>query len=144
MGLLKALTLIGCLVPDAELHVFYGWDILDTLTHRASVRWQRTRTLKLAEQPGVFLRGRVGQPALYREWLQTGLMVAPPNFRETGYISLMEAQALGEIPICNPICAASEQQVAGIAIDGEWERDSLTLRRYAVAAVHVVRHPDGP
>src|SRR5260370_17735967 len=94
MGLLKALKPIRFLVPDAELHVFYGWDNLDKLTHRASVRWQRTRTLKLAEQPGVFLRGRVGQPALYREWLQTGLMVAPTNFRVTAYIPLIDSLPL--------------------------------------------------
>ena len=143
MGLLQAFKLIRFLVPDAELHVFYGWDNLDKLDHRASVRWQHARTLKLAEQPGVFLRGRLGQPDLYREWLQTGLMVAPTNFLETGYISLMEAQALGAIPICNPLWAAHEYQIAGIAIEGDSERDALTLRRYAMAAVHLMNNPEG-
>jgi len=143
MGLLQAFKLIRFLVPDAELHVFYGWDNLDKLNHRASVRWQYARTLKLAQQPGVFLRGRMGQPDLYREWLQTGLMVAPTNFLETGYISLMEAQALGAIPIINPIWAASEYQIAGIAIEGDGERDALMLRRYAMAAAHLMRNPEG-
>jgi len=143
MGLLQAFRLIRFLVPDAELHVFYGWDNLDKLTHRASVRWQHARTVKLAQQPGVFLRGRLGQPALYREWLQTGIMCAPTNFLETGYISLLESQALGAIPIVNPLWAASEYQVAGIAIEGDAERDALTLRRYAMAAVHLMVHPEG-
>jgi len=143
MGLLQAFKLIRFLVPDAELHVFYGWDNLDKLTHRASVRWQHARTLKLAEQPGVHLRGRLGQPALYREWLQTGIMCAPTNFLETGYISLQEAQALGAIPICNPIWAAQEYQIAGIQIEGDGERDALTLRRYAMAAAHLMLHPEG-
>jgi glycosyltransferase involved in cell wall biosynthesis len=142
-GLLQAFKLIRFLVPDAELHVFYGWDNLDKLTYRASVRWQHARTLKLAQQPGVFLRGRRGQPELYREWLKSGLMCAPTNFEETGYISLLEAQALGAIPIVNPIWAAQEYQVAGIAIEGDGERDALTLRRYAMAAVFLMQNPEG-
>jgi len=143
MGLLQAFKLMRFLVPDAELHVFYGWDNLDKLTHRASVRWQHARTLRFAEQPGVFLRGRLGQPDLYREWLQTGIMCAPTNFTETGYISLLEAQALGAIPICNPIWAASEYQISGLQIEGNAEHDALTLRRYAMAAVHLMNNPEG-
>src|SRR6266446_9289276 len=143
VGLLQAFRLIRFLVPDAELHICYGWDNLSKLFHRTAVRWQRERTFKLAQQPGVFLRGRMGQPELYREWLQSGLMVAPTNFLETGYISLMEAQALGAIPIVNPIWAAAEYQVSGIAIEGDAERDALTLRRYAMAAVHLMLHPEG-
>lgn len=143
MGLLQAFRLIRFMVPDSELHVFYGWDNLNTIRSRTSVKWQHERTLKLADQPGVFLRGRVGQPELYREWLQTGLMVAPTNFLETGYISLMEAQALGAIPICNPVWAASEYQIAGIQIEGDAERDALTLRRYAMAAVYLMQNPEG-
>ncbi len=143
MGLLQAFKLIRFLVPDAELHVFYGWDNLNTMSSRSSVKWQRDRTLRLAAQPGVHLRGRMGQPDLYREWLQSGLMVAPTNFTETGYISLLEAQALGAIPLCNPIWAASEYQVAGMQIEGDGERDALTLRRYAMAAVHLMDNPEG-
>ena len=143
MGLLQAFKLIRFLVPDAELHVFYGWENLEKLEHRSAVRWQHARTLKLADQPGVFLRGRMGQPELYREWLKTGIMCAPTNFLETGYISLLESQALGAIPIVNPIWAASEYQVAGIAIEGDAERDALTLRRYAMAAVFLMQNPDG-
>lgn len=143
MGLLQAFKLIRFLVPDAELHVFYGWDNLDKLGHRAAVRWQHERTLKFANQPGVFLRGRMGQPELYREWLKSGLMCSPTNFTETGYISLLEAQALGAIPIVNPVWAAAEYQIAGIAIEGDGERDALTLRRYAMAAVHLMRNPEG-
>jgi len=143
MGLLQAFRLIRFLVPDAELHICYGWDNLNKLSHRSAVRWQYERTLKLAQQPGVFLRGRMGQPELYREWLKTGIMCSPTNFLETGYISLQEAQALGAIPICNPIWAAAEYQLAGIAIEGDAERDALTLRRYAMAAVFLMQNEAG-
>lgn len=143
LGLLQAFRLIRFLVPDAELHVCYGFDNIDKLKPNASRRWQRDQLLRALDQPGVIVRGRMGQPQLYREWLQTGIMCAPTNFSETGYITLMEAQALGAIPIVNPIWAAKAYQIAGIAIPGDAERDALTIRRYAMAAVHLMQHPEG-
>lgn len=141
-GLLQAFKLIRFLVPDATVDVFYGFDNMNKLEDRGAVRWHRQRVLKAAQQPGVHLRGRAGQPTLYREWLHTGVMCAPTNFAETGYITLMEAQALGAIPIVNPIWAAKEYQRGGIAIEGDGEHDALTLRRYAMAAVHLMQHPE--
>ncbi len=141
LGLTQAFKLIRFLVPDAELHVFYGWDNIDTFSHGA-VKWHQERVFQACQQPGLILRGRIGQPELYREWTQTGLMCAPTNFTETGYITLMEAQALGAIPVCNPIWAAKENQLAGIAIEGDAEHDPMTIRRYAMAAVHLLMHPE--
>jgi len=140
-GLLQAFRLMRFLVSTCELHIFYGFDNLDKIP-RASVRWQTARLQRLLAQPGVVVHGRVGQPALYREWMKTGLFVAPTNFTETGYITLMEAQALGAIPITNPIWAAGEYQLAGIQIPGDCEKDQLTLRRYALAAAYLMGHPE--
>jgi len=140
-GLLQAFKLMRFVVPDCELHVFYGFDNLDKI-ERAAVRWQAGRIQKLLDQPGVVVHGRRGQPELYREWLQSGLMVAPTNFTETGYICLLEAQALGAVPITNPIWAAGEYQLAGIQIPGDCEQDQLTLRRYAMAAIYLMQHPE--
>lgn len=139
-GLLQAFPLMRFLVPDCELHVFYGFDNMEKLEW-SSVAWSRERIQHLLKQPGVRVHGRAGQPELYHHWLKTGLMCAPTNFEETGYITLLEAQALGAIPICNPIWAAAEYQLAGIAIAGDAERDQLTLRRYAMAAVHLLENP---
>lgn len=141
-GLLQAWRLIRFLVPDAELHVCYGFDNLMKVQDRAAIQWSTQRILKALDQPGVIQRGRLGQRALYAEWAQTGVLCAPTNFTETGYITLMEAQALGAIPVVNPIWAARENQLAGIAIEGEAERTALTLRRYAMAAAYLMQHPE--
>lgn len=140
-GLLRLFSLIRFLVPDAELHVFYGWDNIDYLPSKG-IQWQKQQLLKLAHQPGVLLRGRMGQPRLYQEWVQSGLMVAPTNFLETGHITLLEAQALGAIPIVNPVWATGEYLLAGYGIEGDAEQDDVTLRRYAMTAVHLMQHPE--
>jgi hypothetical protein len=142
MGLLSIWPTIRLHVPNAELHVFYGFDNMETLKHTAQRRALHDALHKRLNQPGVVVHGRTGQPDLYREWLKTGIMCAPTNFAETGYITLMEAQALGAVPICNPIWAAAEYQLAGIQIEGDGEHDPLTLHRYAQAAIYLLQHPE--
>jgi hypothetical protein len=139
---LQAFSLIRFCVPDAELHVFYGWDNIHKLKATGSLQWTEQRIRRLAAQPGVVLHGRTGQPDLYREWLKSALYVAPTNFLETGHISLLEAQALGAIPIVNPLWATGQYQRGGIAIAGDPEHEQVTLRRYAMAAVHLMQHPE--
>jgi glycosyltransferase involved in cell wall biosynthesis len=142
-GLLTIWSLIRFCVPDAELHVCYGFDNLEKGEHASGKNHAQLTALRSAlKQPGIVLRGRMGQPDLYRAWLQASVMCAPTNFRETGYITLMEAQACGVLPIVNPIWAAQENLCAGIGIEGDGEHSSITLRQYAMAAVHCLRHAD--
>ncbi len=141
MGLLDAFRLIRFLVPDAELHVSYGFDNIDQLPDKQSLSHHRAALDRLLQQPGVIRRGRLGQPELYREWLKAGLMVAPTNFLETGHISLMEAQALGAIPVVNPTWATGENLLAGFGLEGDAEHDRLQLRRFAMAAVALMQQP---
>lgn len=142
-GLLQIFPLIRAMVPDAELHVCYGFDNMEKLEAKAPhIRRAITEIQRLAAQPGVILRGRLGQAALYREWLATQVMCAPTNFHETGYITLMEAQALGAFPIVNPLWAAQAYQIAGIGIEGDAEQSALTLRSFAMAAIYLLQHED--
>jgi len=88
-------------VPDAELHVFYGFDVLDrvAIANPALVAYKQ-HVLKLAadaggEQGGVFLRGRVGQKDLIAEMQQARVWSYPTGFLETSCIGAMEARAAG-------------------------------------------------
>jgi glycosyltransferase involved in cell wall biosynthesis len=141
LGLLEVFRTIRFHCRTAELHVYYGFDNMATLTS-PRVRTQMQRILARAAQPGVFMHGRTGQPALYQAWLESALYVHPTNFLETGHIALMEAQALGAIPVVNPQWATGEQLLAGIAIEGDGEGDRLQLRRYAHAALYLLQHPE--
>lgn len=81
------------IVPDAELHVFYGMN-------HFSKEYQDEMAAKASALPGVVLRGRVNQVELAREMLSAGVWVHPSwqgdkPFYETSCIGAMEAQAAG-------------------------------------------------
>lgn len=127
-------------VPDLELHIMYGFDNINTLekTNPAAFKQlkpKRDEILEAAKQPGVFWRGMMPQKELYREWLTTGIWAYPMVFPESSCITSMEAQALGAIPITNPIWALAENVDHGIFIQGDAYDDGLTQARYAAEIV---------
>lgn len=83
--------------PDAELRVFYGFDM---------ARRVRPSFIQMVEDrahfnPGVFLKGRVGQDELAEQYRRAGVALMPEQtpegkpFPETYNISAVEAQAAG-------------------------------------------------
>lgn len=129
--------------PRLSLHVCYGWDNIDKLIaqHGEHGPWAREKR-KILDLcgPGVVLRGRLGQRALWREYLQAGLWVYCTAFTETSCITCMEAQALGAIPIYTPIWALTENVGHGISIEGQ-NSDALVQARYVAAILRLVRDP---
>jgi glycosyltransferase involved in cell wall biosynthesis len=131
--LLEMFPRIREMVPDAELHIYYGFDNIEKVVQhlgqnsRVGHRTQRLRDL--LEQPGVHYHGRTGQPELLREWFKAGLWVHPSNFTETSCITCMDAQACGAIPITGPVWAIAENVQHGIFIDGD-VRNQLVVARY--------------
>lgn len=86
-------------VPDAELHIMYGFgnwrksaemygwdDHLRDINHLESL-------VKTA--PGVIFHDRINQRQLAREFMKSGVMLAPCWFEETFGIAFAEAQAAG-------------------------------------------------
>jgi protein O-GlcNAc transferase len=132
-------------VPEAELHVFYGFDNIDKLVGKFP-SWKtfadlKAELLRLMEQPGVSWRGRVSQNELYHEWLSAGMWCYPSSFWETSCITCMEAQSMGAIPVTNPVWAQGENTKHGFFIYGNPE-DPLTRARYAGALVQLLVSPD--
>jgi glycosyltransferase involved in cell wall biosynthesis len=88
-------------VPDAELHVFYGWDVFDRVAFaNPGLLAYKQQVLAQAaalggEAGGIFLRGRVGQKALADELQQARVWSYPTAFLETSCIGAMEARAAG-------------------------------------------------
>lgn len=87
--------------PDAELHVFYGFEILDRAAMiTPGLADYKRKVLDLAgqaggEEGGVFFRGRTPQPELAREMQQARVFSYPTAFLETSCIGAMEARAAG-------------------------------------------------
>jgi len=132
------------IVPDLELHVFYGFDNIDKVVKHYgedSRVGQNTRRLKeLLNQPGVTWHGRTGQPVLLQEWLKSGIWCHPSNFTETSCITCMDAQACGAIPITCPTWAVSENVKHGVFIDGNLKNE-VVRSRYVLELIRMALDP---
>lgn len=132
-------------VPKLELHCFYGFNNINRIIKAnpaiTGFLENKKEILSLLRQPGVHWHGRISQPKLWRQWLRAGLWCYPANFTETSCISAMEAQALGAIPICNPIWAVRENVKHGVFVDRD-VNDPLARAEYAAEVVRLATQPD--
>lgn len=112
-------------IPDAELHVFYGfqtWEVsavndpgqTNLIKHLKNV-------LKEHEEHGVIFHGRVNQEELANHFLSSGVWPYSTWFTETSCITAMEAQAAGLRIVTSPIAALNETVgPRGVMIPGDW------------------------
>lgn len=106
-------------VPEAELHLYYGWNTYDKMFKEGAVDGKfKERMLHLLKQDGVFEHGRIGHKELAIEYLKSGVWVYPSHFPEISCISAMKAQVAGCVPICTDYAALKETVKAGIIIPG--------------------------
>jgi glycosyltransferase involved in cell wall biosynthesis len=133
------------MVPDAELHIYYGFDNIEKVVayygEKSRVGANTAKLRKLLQQPGVTFHGRMGQPALLREWFRSGLWVHPSNFTETSCITCMDAQACGCIPITSPVWAIGENVQHGVFIEGN-AKDPLVQARYIHQTFQMMVQPE--
>jgi glycosyltransferase involved in cell wall biosynthesis len=98
---------------------------------------------RLRKSPGVIHHGKISQPELWRQYLQSGIWLYPTLFRETSCTTSMEAQALGAIPIYNPIHGLKETVQYGQAIPIENDHFSrAALNEYKEAVLSWIRDPE--
>lgn len=105
-------------VPDADLHIFYGFNVFDALSkgNPANQQWKQ-EIIKMMKQPGISYHGRVGHEALHYELSRTGIWAYPTDFEEISCISAMKAQACGAIPVVTNFAALEETVKNGVKVD---------------------------
>src|SRR3990167_6236382 len=132
--LLHILSRAREVVPSLELHVFYGFNGIDRIAAQQKGGWpameqEKALILDLASRTkNVFMRGRVTQRELYREWLTSGIFVACTIFREMSYISGREAQCCGAVPIVTPVWGAGDHVKHGVFVFGDPEEPMIRAR----------------
>lgn len=110
-------------VPDAELHVFYGFDVWEKLA-KARGNPDELKSVERVKarlsEPGIIFRGRIGQEQLSREFQKAELWPYPTWFSETFCITAVEAMAAGT-PVVTTNIAALDTTVGdtGICVDVE-------------------------
>lgn len=108
-------------VPDAELHVYYGW----TSFNKAAEHFPQLKDFKakisnlLDRSQNVIQHGRIPQDKLAREFMRSSFWLYPTYFSETYCITAIEAQLAGCIPVTNQLAALKETVQSGIFINGD-------------------------
>ncbi len=132
-------------VPDAELHLFYGWNVINTFI---KYNWfpdlpeQKKKLLQLFQQRNIYEHGRVGHQQLVRELLKSGLWVYPCHTAvETFCISALKAQASGCVPIVTAYGGLQETVKSGIKINGP-AGDEQTNNALIQAIIDLLKHPE--
>lgn len=122
-GLMRLLDLfpkVREIVPDAELHVYYGfatWEEMARVRGDANAREQiNSIKQKLSTTDGVILHGRVGQKELADAYLASKVLSYPTWFSETSCIAAAEAQAAGCVPVTTALAALNETVKHGVLL----------------------------
>jgi len=98
-------------IPQAELHIYYGRDLLQPDFEK--------HLNKLLDQPGVFEHGRISHQDLAKEFFQSTIhyyLTTSPS-AEIDCISIKESLYAGCIPIMSTLAVFPER--AGIHIEGD-------------------------
>jgi predicted SAM-dependent methyltransferase len=133
-------------VPQAELHLFYGfknWEYSAQFNPKqqetiASLKEQINSLQKL----DVYFHDRVDQVTLAKELLSSGVWTYPTFFTETSCITAMEMQAAGVRMVTSNIAALTETVGnRGVLLDGDWTSAEYK-NKFIAAVVEKLTHED--
>ena len=116
-------------VPDAKLHIFYGWQLFDQF-HKGnpgSMSWKENME-KMMEHKGITHHGRVSQADLVSEYEKSGIWAYPTHFGEINCISAIKAQYYGCEPVVVSYAALKETVQYGRRIEGDVYDPSVQLK----------------
>jgi glycosyltransferase involved in cell wall biosynthesis len=134
-------------VPDAELHIFYGWQLIDALVQSPLIekfpelKNKKEQLLPLMQQTNVYEQGRIGHKQLVKELLKSGIYVYPCHFEEVFCISCVKAQACGCIPVVTAFAALDETVYSGIKIPGS-AGDEATNKAFCKAVRDLLKNTE--
>jgi glycosyltransferase involved in cell wall biosynthesis len=133
-------------VPEAELHLFYGFNNWEIAAQNNTEQMNFIQSLKDKIQNyksiGVVYHGRVNQEELAQEFLSSGVWIYPTWFNESSCLSAMEAQAGGCRMVTSSIAALNE--TAGDRaklISGEWTSPEYQSQ-FINACVYALQNTD--
>lgn len=107
-------------IPDAELHVFYGWNTFVEASKNSPAVMQWVEVMKdKMKQEGIVNHGRVDQNTLAEEMLKSTVWLYPTEFFEIHCITALEMQAARVYPVTTGFAALAETQKSGVKIKGD-------------------------
>ncbi|HBR00923.1 MAG: glycosyltransferase family 1 protein [Roseofilum sp. Belize BBD 4] len=121
-------------IPEAELHLFYGFTKRDN--HPKHSEW-RKKMIDLMNQPGVFDRGRVSQDKILEEKAKSLIHYYGCTYPEIDCISVRESAMVGCIPVMTDLAALGEKSY-GIKVSGDPESQE-TQEAVAYKVIELMR-----
>jgi len=110
-------------VPDAELHIYHGFDVLEIAAKGKPEEQKRLEYIKsmINSSPNVFFHGRLkSSKDLAREQLSAGVWTYPNTFAETFCLTAIEAQSAGLFTVTSDLAALKETVgTYGVLISGD-------------------------
>ena len=107
-------------VPDAELHIFYGWQTYDAIFRDNPERkmW-KAKMQEMMKQDGIVEHGRVSHDELALEYAKSGVFAYPCDFQEISCQNAMAAQIYGAVPVVTNYAALKETVQFGKKVDAD-------------------------
>jgi hypothetical protein len=124
-------------IPEAELHLYYGFNRVEMGPDKAI--W-RKKMMALMEQPGVVNHGRVGQGQLIEEKAQSAIHYYGCTFEEVDCISVRESAAVGCVPVTTDFAVLSEKDYCH-KVPGD-PKKRATQEAVAHRIVELLQNPD--
>lgn len=100
--LLERWTEIKSKVPEATLHICYGWNTSEKLNTDKPFQSFKDHIENMMNQEGITHLGRLSHEELAREMLEAEVWAYPTWWPETFCITAIKAQAAGAIPVVIP------------------------------------------
>lgn len=133
-------------VPEAELHLFYGFSNWKKIAANDPLQMDLINRLEHAatNTEGVVYHGRVSGEQLTKEFCQSKVWLYPTWFTETSCISAMQSQAAGTAVVTSSIAALKETVLpspCNVLINGDWTSEAYQ-QQFIEAAVKALRGED--
>jgi len=140
--------------PDAELNIFYGWDLIDKIiqSHRnrgsvTHLEELRNRCLGQIEalggkEGGIIQHGRVNQKKLAKEMAKCSIWTYPTDFMETFCITALEMQMAGVIPLASNLAALQETINPDVPRVTGWPRNTSYQKQFLKTLNAMVNQPE--
>ena len=128
-------------VPDAQLHIFYGWQLFDKFYHDNPERmaW-KAKMEEMMQAKGIVHHGRVSQPEIEKWYKKCGIFAYPSHFYEINCISAFKAELWGAVPVTTNYAALDETVQFGVKIKGDIYEPAV-LEEYKKALIKALKSP---
>lgn len=135
-------------VPDAEIHIFYGWQGTDALINSPYIERfpqlpdKKQQLLQLFDQKNVYEHGRIGHKQLVEELFKSGIWVYPCHTAaEIFCISAWKAQAAGCVPVVTTFAGLDETVQSGVRIKGSAGSEEIN-NAFIEAVIDLLKNTD--